>query len=235
MKAMKKIVCVLLVAFALTACESMKAAWERDEVKGATIGAGVGAGAGAIIGAATGHTGVGTAIGAGVGALGGGLIGRMMQNQKEELQTVTAKMNDQQSQIDQMKTEQASVKSEGNNLIVNMKGDALFATDSSSLQAGAFNNLREIAGILKKYPDTKVVIKGYTDSVGTDDYNQKLSENRANSVKNVLLGEGVASERITTIGYGKSFPVASNDTPEGRQMNRRVEIVVVPKEEANQS
>jgi outer membrane protein OmpA-like peptidoglycan-associated protein len=89
-----------------------------------------------------------------------------------------------------------------------------------------------IAQILVRYPDTTIVVEGHTDSTGSDTYNMQLSDRRANSVKRLLVQRGVADYRITTIGYGESRPVATNNTPEGRQMNRRVEIRVNPNAQA---
>lgn len=231
MRAFRKTAVIFMIFFTLTACETTKQAIQRDEVKGGLIGGALGAGAGAIVGSQTGHTGAGIAIGAGVGALTGAVIGRAMQKQKEELQSAADKLNSQQTEIDTMKAQQASVKNEGNNIIMNLQGDAIFTSNSSTLEPGAVNSLKEIASVLKKYPDTKVMVKGFTDSQGADDYNNKLSETRANAVKNLFISEGVSDTRITAVGLGKSMPVATNDTPEGRQLNRRVEITVISAEE----
>ncbi|RMF92675.1 MAG: hypothetical protein D6734_11740 [Candidatus Schekmanbacteria bacterium] len=230
MKRLKKVAILITVIFIIIGCESTKQALQRDEVKGGLIGGALGAGAGAIIGSQSGNAGVGTAIGAGVGAVTGAVIGRAMQKQKEELQQVAEKINKQQAEIDQLKSQQATVKTEGNSIVMNLRGDALFRTNSSSLESGAVNNLREIVEVLKKYPDTRVIVKGFTDSEGDEDYNLKLSQARAETVKNYFIGEGISPSRITAIGLGESLPIASNDTPEGRQMNRRVEIVVIPAE-----
>lgn len=110
-------------------------------------------------------------------------------------------------------------------LIVNMS-DVLFDTGSYVLQPGAREKLAKISGILLAHPGLTLQIEGYTDSVGSDEFNQTLSEQRAGSVRDFLADQGVAASSITAIGFGKAQPVASNDTPEGRQQNRRVEIVV---------
>lgn len=214
-------------------CESIKAAWERDEVKGGVIGTAVGAGAGAIIGAATGHTAAGTAIGAGIGTIGGTLIGGMMQKQKEELNELANNINNQQPQIDNLQKVMAKYESRENTAVFILWGGALFATNSSSVQPGAVNNIVEVAKIIKASNDTKVSVKGYTDSFGDENSNQILSEQRANSVANILISQGISSDRITVIGFGKMFPVAPNDTPEGRLQNRRVEIIVIPPEKTS--
>ncbi len=110
-------------------------------------------------------------------------------------------------------------------LIVNMS-DVLFDTASYTLKPGAREKLAKISGILLAYPALKVQVEGHTDSVGGDEFNQRLSEQRAGSVREYLMGQGVQSGSITAQGFGKTQPVASNDTPEGRQQNRRVELVV---------
>ncbi len=110
-------------------------------------------------------------------------------------------------------------------LIVNMS-DVLFDTGSSTLRTGAREKLAKVSGILLAYPGLNLQVEGHTDSVGGDEYNQRLSELRAASVRDYLIQQGVARAAVTARGFGKTQPVASNDTPEGRQQNRRVEIVV---------
>jgi outer membrane protein OmpA-like peptidoglycan-associated protein len=110
-------------------------------------------------------------------------------------------------------------------LIVNMS-DVLFDTAKFSLRPAAREKLARVAGILEGHPGLRMQVEGYTDSVGTDDYNQTLSENRATSVRDYLTGAGIPSESVTAKGFGKTEPVASNDTAAGRQQNRRVELVV---------
>lgn len=106
-------------------------------------------------------------------------------------------------------------------------GDVLFATAKSDLNANAQVSMDKIADFLKKNPNRNLLVEGHTDSVGSDDYNQGLSEQRAASVKTALVSRGIADERIVTIGYGKKYPVASNDTASGKQQNRRVEVVIL--------
>ena len=110
-------------------------------------------------------------------------------------------------------------------LIVNMS-DVLFDTGSYTLKPGAREKLAKISGILLAYPSLKIQVEGHTDSVGGDDYNQRLSEQRAQSVREYLVDQTVSADSVTAFGFGKSKPVATNDTPEGRQQNRRVELVV---------
>jgi outer membrane protein OmpA-like peptidoglycan-associated protein len=105
-------------------------------------------------------------------------------------------------------------------------GDVLFAFNKAELSAQAAPRLDKLASFLKQFPDRKLLIEGYTDSVGSDSYNQDLSERRAQAVRDALVQRGVDSSRITARGYGKAHPVADNASPEGRAMNRRVEIVI---------
>jgi outer membrane protein OmpA-like peptidoglycan-associated protein len=105
-------------------------------------------------------------------------------------------------------------------------GDVLFTTGRADLKAGATDNLNKLVAFLDKYPDRSIAIQGYTDSVGSEDYNQGLSERRADSVKSYLTGQGIGSTRITASGKGRSDPVADNDSAAGRQQNRRVEVII---------
>jgi outer membrane protein OmpA-like peptidoglycan-associated protein len=110
-------------------------------------------------------------------------------------------------------------------LIVNLS-DVLFDTGSSNLKTGTREKLAKVAGILLSHPGLKLQVEGHTDSVGSAEYNQRLSDNRANSVRMYLVEQGIASNNVTTAGFGETMPVASNDTAAGRQQNRRVELVV---------
>jgi outer membrane protein OmpA-like peptidoglycan-associated protein len=116
---------------------------------------------------------------------------------------------------------------EARGLIVNLS-DVLFDFNQASLKPGAREKLSKLAGILLAYPGSyHIEVEGHTDAVGSQDYNQRLSEDRAQSVSSYLLRAGIASDRVVAVrGFGKQRPVATNDTPEGRQMNRRVEIVI---------
>lgn len=105
-------------------------------------------------------------------------------------------------------------------------GDVLFDTNKAQLKSGGSRNVEKLAEFLKEYPQRKVLIEGFTDSTGSDSYNRTLSEERANAVRNALVERGVSGDRISTRGYGKSYAVASNNTAAGRQLNRRVEIVL---------
>jgi outer membrane protein OmpA-like peptidoglycan-associated protein len=110
-------------------------------------------------------------------------------------------------------------------LIVNIS-DVLFDFNKYTLKPGARETMAKVSGILLAYPGLKIQLEGYTDSVGSDDYNQKLSEQRAESVRDYLIGQGVPGDTVSAVGFGKTNPVATNDTAEGRQRNRRVDMVV---------
>lgn len=105
-------------------------------------------------------------------------------------------------------------------------GDVLFATGSANLKAGPAGGLGKLATFLNKYPERTVMIEGHTDSIGSDENNQRLSQRRAESVRNFLLAQGVNSQRIRSLGKGESTPVSSNDSATGRQQNRRVEVII---------
>jgi outer membrane protein OmpA-like peptidoglycan-associated protein len=106
-------------------------------------------------------------------------------------------------------------------------GDVLFDVDQASLKPGAVQNLGRLAAFLKDYPDRAVLVEGHTDNTGSDEYNQSLSERRAESVRSFLISDGVDAQRVLARGYGKSYPIAGNDSAAGRQLNRRVEIVIL--------
>lgn len=104
-------------------------------------------------------------------------------------------------------------------------GDVLFSTNKAQLNSGGTRNLQKLADFLTQYPQEKVLVEGYTDSIGSDSFNQRLSDRRADAVQMALRGMAISSDRVTTRGYGEAFPVASNDNAGGRQLNRRVEII----------
>lgn len=206
-----KLISVLLLCMAvlLSGCGASKT------VKGAGIGVGAGGAVGAGIGALAGNTALGAVIGAAVGGTAGALIGKKMDKQKKELE---------QSVPD------ATIETVNNGeaLKVTFDSGILFATNSSTLSEASKSALRNFATSLKQNPDTDIKIIGFTDNTGKVDYNQLLSEKRARSVYDYLMQQGVSSDRMSYEGRGVHDPVASNDTPEGRALNRRVEIVILP-------
>ena len=214
---MKKLISIVLIgAIALIGC----AAPQSNTGKGAAYGAAGGAIAGAILGQAIGRdtqgTLVGAAAGAAVGAAAGAGVGHMMDRQEAEMRDALAA------------SDAAAIRREGDLLAVTLKGDVTFDTNSATIRSGLNRELDRIAEVMVKYPQTTILVAGYTDSTGSETYNQQLSERRATNVKNALVQRGVQEYRINAIGYGESSPVANNATPEGRQMNRRVEIRINP-------
>jgi outer membrane protein OmpA-like peptidoglycan-associated protein len=139
------------------------------------------------------------------------------QQQTADLQRRAA---DLQRQIDEM---HAKVTERG---VVLTLGDVLFTTGKADLKAASTGNLNKLVAFLGKYPERTVVVEGYTDNVGSDAYNQGLSERRADGVKAYLIGQGIGATRLTAVGKGKNDAVADNDSAEGRQQNRRVEVVI---------
>jgi outer membrane protein OmpA-like peptidoglycan-associated protein len=213
------IVMVMAAAMLMTACTP-----QTNTGKGALFGATGGAVAGALIGQAIGRntesTLIGGAIGAAVGGGGGAAVGKMMDNQEKEMREALAA------------SEAAAVQREGNLLTIALKGDVTFPTNSATIQPGLQSELDRIAHVLRNYPETMIQVEGHTDSVGSDSYNMDLSHRRALAVKNVLMQRGIDASRIQEVGFGKSQPIAGNDTEAGRQKNRRVEIKVAPSPEA---
>ncbi len=194
---------------------------ETKTGKGAVYGTAGGAAAGAIIGQAVSHdtkgTLIGTAIGAAVGGLAGTGIGRYMDNQEQALRSAMAHSN------------ATSIQRTGDAISVTFKGDVLFPTGSSAIQPGAYVEIDRMAQVLQQYPETRIRIEGHTDSTGSEQTNLELSQRRAEAVKTALISRGIAPERVTALGYGESRPIASNATPEGRQLNRRVEVFIEPR------
>jgi outer membrane protein OmpA-like peptidoglycan-associated protein len=202
----------------LSGCATTATKAEKGAGYGAAGGAAVGAVLGQVIGKNTESTVLGAAAGALVGAAAGGGIGHMMDKQEAEMRQALAA------------SEAAAVRREGDLLAITLKGDVTFDFDSVTVRPGLYNEIDRIAQIMVKYPQTHIMVEGHTDSVGAEDYNQRLSERRAGAVKNLLVQRGVDSSRVTTIGYGESRPVATNAEEAGRRLNRRVEIRIKPVE-----
>jgi outer membrane protein OmpA-like peptidoglycan-associated protein len=154
-------------------------------------------------------------LGAGIGAVAGAGIGNYMDEQERKLRSQTAGSG-------------MEVERDGDNLLLRMPSGITFAYDKSDVMPQFQPTLNEVASILAEYPKTYIDVYGHTDSDGSDDYNQALSERRAQSVASYLNSHGVQSARIATRGYGETQPIASNATEAGKAANRRVEIKVVP-------
>jgi outer membrane protein OmpA-like peptidoglycan-associated protein len=166
-----------------------------------------------------------------VGALAGGVIGYMFEKQEKDFKQALADAEGASVRREQRVLEDATneaAKRDQEVLVLTFQGDFWFDVDSAVLKAGAYNEIDRVATILNRYPETSIRIEGHTDSTGNENYNQELSEKRAMSVKNALLAKSVADTRLQTIGFGESKPVADNNKEGGRQLNRRVEIVIVP-------
>jgi outer membrane protein OmpA-like peptidoglycan-associated protein len=210
---------VAVVAAMLGGCYTMDPYTNERKVSKTTKGAAIGAAAGAVVGMLTGgdsraHR-KNALIGAGVGALAGGAVGNYMDRQEMKLRA-------------QLKGTGVSVTRNGDNITLNMPGNVTFATDSSDLRPDFVSTLNSVALVLKEYDKTILEVAGHTDNTGADQYNQALSERRASSVAGYLENQGVLAQRIMTVGAGETHPVASNDTVDGRQANRRVELTLEP-------
>jgi len=156
------------------------------------------------------------------------MAGRQAEQAKSAAEREAAKAAKAKAESDQLMKELANLKAQQTERgIVLTIGDVLFATGKADLSPDANQSVAKLAEFLKKSPNRNVLIEGHTDSVGKDDYNLALSQKRADSVKARLVGDGIAPARITTVGYGKKFPVASNDTKAGKAQNRRVDVVIL--------
>lgn len=212
-------VSAIALALALGGCANM-----TETQKGTAKGAAIGAGAGAVVGAVAGG-GKGAAIGAGVGAVGGAIAGNVwskrMEAQKQEMEQATAG------------TGVAVSQTEDNRLKLEIPSDISFDTGRADIKSNFRPILDKFATSLAQNPATTVTIIGHTDSTGTDAINNPLSINRAASTRDYITARGVAVSRISIDGRGSREPVASNDTVQGRAMNRRVEIYVAEPAPAN--
>lgn len=161
---------------------------------------------------------------------------RLLEDQRDAIseQATAAQLASRTQEADALRRQLAELnaKQTERGLVITL-GDVLFETGKADLKGAATANLGKLTAFLTQNPDRTLVIEGHTDSIGTDSYNQMLSQNRADSVKAFLLSQGVAANRITAYGKGEGSPVASNDDSAGRQMNRRVEIIIANPGQAN--
>jgi outer membrane protein OmpA-like peptidoglycan-associated protein len=197
---------LLTICVLLGSCKSMNKA-----TTGAIIGTAGGALAGAGIGKATGNTARGAIIGAAVGGTAGYLIGRHMDKQAAELKK---------------DLKGATVERVGEGIKITFHKGIEFAVGSSELSNSSKTNLTDLARVVNKYGDTKILIEGHTDSTGDHENNQQLSERRASSVTHFLTGLNVTSTRMDAVGYGQDQPIGDNASNAGRQQNRRVEVAI---------
>ena len=197
--ALRFMVLTIVGAMLVSSCQVSNTA------KGGAIGAVAGGAIGGLIGHKAGNTAVGAIIGAAVGGTAGALIGRKMDKQAEELR------NDLKG---------ATVQRVGEGILITFNEGMQFDVNSSTVRSSSRTNLSELSGVLAKYEDTDILIEGHTDSSGSEDYNQTLSEKRA------LIQNGIVASRMTAIGYGESQPLEDNSTQAGKQANRRVEVAI---------
>lgn len=183
--------------------------------RNALIGAGIGVAAGLLTGDSAVERRQRALVGAGIGGLAGGAIGAYQDRQQAALR-------------EQLQGTGVSVTRNGDNITLNMPGNVTFAFNSANLDPQFYPVLNSVATVLKEYDKTIVEVAGHTDSIGSDEVNQRLSEQRANAVAQYLMAQGVNPQRFIVVGAGKRYPIASNDTEAGRAANRRVEITLVP-------
>ena len=210
---------VAMLALSVAGCYTYDPYTGEKKVSDTTKGAGIGAAAGVVVGLLTGGDAAAhrknALIAAGVGALAGGAIGNYMDRQEANLRHDLAGTG-------------VSVTRMGDNITLNMPGNITFKSDSAELDPSFYKVLNSVNVVVKKYNKTVVEVAGHTDSTGAAEYNQQLSERRANSVAQYLESQGLANNRVVTVGAGETKPIADNATPEGRQANRRVELTLTP-------
>lgn len=208
---------LFLLGSLFTSCEAVKNSNKTQ--RGAVIGAAGGAVIGGILGNNVGKGGngaLGAVLGGVIGGVAGGVIGNKMDKQARQIETALPG-----AQVERV--------GEGIKLVLG-ENSVRFDTNKSTLTPAAKANLDKIVPVFNQYSDTNIQIYGYTDSTGAADYNLTLSQQRAASVKSYLVGKGISSNRFTTTGLGIADPVATNDTPEGRTQNRRVEFAITANE-----
>ncbi|MEA1967360.1 MAG: OmpA family protein [Thermodesulfobacteriota bacterium] len=210
MKKYEKIFVIACLAMFVVSCAGTTNT-QRKTKEGVLVGAGLGAILGQVIGGDTEGTLIGAGIGAALGGVAGSQIGAYMDQQEAALRNAVAASN------------AASVQREQNILTATFKSNTFFNFDSAILKTGAYSELDRVARVLKDYPQTRIQVQGHTDSKGSEQYNLRLSQKRAQAVTNALIQRGVDPVRIETIGFGESQPVSSNAAA-----NRRVTIVITP-------
>ena len=214
MKIRTSLCAVALGSLLLTGCASTGNPDTAKTRSGAAIGAGIGAVIGLL---SKGDKFENAAIGAAIGGLGGAAIGSYQDQQERKLRA-------------QLANSGVEVQRVGNNITLDMPGGVTFATNSADINANFYTVLDKVAATLGEFNQTVIEVAGHTDSTGSRAYNMSLSERRAGSVVSYLSSRGVARERMISVGAGPDHPVDTNDTPEGRAQNRRVEITIVPVE-----
>jgi outer membrane protein OmpA-like peptidoglycan-associated protein len=204
----------LALSLVLAGCQTTDPYTGEQKTSKTTIGAAIGGLGGAAVGAIAGGR-KGALIGAGIGALAGGAVGNYMDRQEAALRQ-------------RLQNTGVSVTRAGDRIILNMPGNVTFDTDSSAITGDFYPVLDSVALVLNEFNQTYIDVVGHTDSTGSAEYNQTLSEQRAQSVAQYLNSREVLGERFVVRGAGQATPIAPNDTPEGRAQNRRVEIELLP-------
>ncbi len=208
-----------LAAAMVAGCYTTDPYTGQREMNKTSKGAIIGAASGAVIGLITGDSSrerrERALIGAGIGGLTGAGIGAYMDRQEAKLR-------------EQLRGTGVSVTRVGDNITLNMPGHVTFQTDSADLNASFFRVLDSVALVAKEFDKTIIESAGHTDSTGSEQYNQQLSERRAGTVAQYLRSRGIAADRLITVGVGEMRPIASNDTAAGRAQNRRVELTFAP-------
>lgn len=215
----KVVVFLAGAALAVSACTTLDPYTREEQTAKAQRQAVIGAAAGAVAGLITGDSSLErkkrALVGAGLGAIAGGAVGNYMDRQEAKLRA-------------ELERTGVSVTRIGNNITLNMPGNITFATNSADLNAGFFQVLNSVALVVNEFNQTVIEVAGHTDNTGGDTYNQQLSERRAAAVVAYLGTRSVRSDRVITVGMGEKRPVATNETEAGRQLNRRVELTLVP-------
>ena len=215
------LVVMLTTLLLVYGCTTLDPYTREEKVSNATKGAAIGAVAGAAVGFLTATDKSRRdkrnriLIGAGIGALGGATVGYYMDRQEMELRK-------------RLEGSGVSITRNEDNLILNMPGHITFDVNQATLKQNFLEVLNSVALVVDKFDKTAIEVTGHTDSTGSDNYNQRLSERRATSVASYLAGQNIPPIRLEVIGFGESRPVANNQTEGGRQLNRRVELTLIP-------
>lgn len=218
---LKHIIAAAAAGAVLAGCTTFDAYTGEEKTTNTTKGAAIGAGVAAVISyvknkdASSGDRKNRMLRAAGIGAIAGGSVGYYMDTQEAKLRK-------------QLRDSGVSVQREGDNINLVMPGNITFRTGKSDINSDFNKVLDSVTLVLEEYDQTIIAVAGHTDSTGSDALNQTLSEQRASSVGNYLISKGIKSVRVETIGMGEKYPVADNSTAEGRELNRRVELTLMP-------
>jgi outer membrane protein OmpA-like peptidoglycan-associated protein len=218
---MKNLLISLACAIAISGCTTFDPYTGEEKTTNTAKGAGIGAGAALIVSylankdESSRERNQRMLRDAGIGAVVGGGVGYYMDTQEAKLRK-------------QLRSTGVSVIRDGDNITLVMPGNIIFPTAGSDLKADFYDVLDSVAIVLEEFDKTVIVVAGHTDSVGSDSYNQQLSERRAESVTAFLVNKKITPARFDTVGFGERNPLATNNTAEGRSLNRRVEITLLP-------